>query len=121
MINTRCATEADISISSQNSHRGGEQYSFARSPLAWIWILVIVLIFIGAGAAYLVMRDRFEEQEGAELDEIQRRKSELREKALPQPDHCPYCGEALPPAESGYTNCPKCGKNVVTMTGQRGT
>jgi predicted RNA-binding Zn-ribbon protein involved in translation (DUF1610 family) len=80
-----------------------------------MWI--IILILFGVYLAYCIWAiDKIYQKWEAEYAETEARKAEIHQKQLPQPDRCPYCGEAIPPATSEYVNCPKCGRAVMTRS-----
>ncbi len=79
-------------------------------------ILVILIVLVALYiVAWFISTDRFYRKWEEEYAEMKRRKEEILQKREPvQPNHCPYCGEEIPPALSGNTSCPRCGRVVMT-------
>lgn len=81
-------------------------------PLTLAIVLILFVIYI---VVFALITDRFYRRWEAEYAETKRRKEEiLQKRSLDEPYHCPYCGEAIPPALSDHTNCSKCGRVIMT-------
>lgn len=82
------------------------------TTLVWFVLIALLAVYL---AVILWWWNRGWQKWEAEYAETKARKAELEAKMLPQPYHCPYCGEEIPRAIPEFDSCPKCGRLVMAQ------